>query len=166
MKRLELVDKASITSQIRSYLERNSEAKFIHRLQVIQMFADGEGETCERIGLQFGNSPRSVSNWVKRLNQTGTIESLRCDQQIGRPRRLTQSQKQELNPVLSEKPEKHGESGKRWNGMNLSRYIKRRYDVDLLVRACQLLLCEAGFHGRTGRQNDKTMNEGSPSKND
>ena len=32
MKRLELEDKANIMSQIRSYFERNSEAKFIHRL--------------------------------------------------------------------------------------------------------------------------------------
>jgi transposase len=126
-------------------MESNHEAKFIHRLQIIQMFAESEKESCESLGLLFGNSPRSISNWIKKLNQMGVIESLRCELQTGRPSRLTQVQKQELTPVLQEKPETQGESGKRWNGMNLSRFINRRYGVVLNVRACQLLLHELGF---------------------
>jgi transposase len=149
MKRLELENKMNITSQIRNYFERNEEFKFIHRLQVILLFADKEKETCESLGSQFGNSPRSISNWIKKLNRTGTIESLRCNDKTGRPSRLTQAQKHELRIVLSEKPEKQGESGKRWNGTNLSRFIRRYYGVDLSVRACQLLLRDPAFHEST-----------------
>ena len=148
MKRLELKNKANITAQIQSYLAGNSESKFFHRLQIIHLFATKEGETCESLGALFGNSPRSISNWIKKLNQKGVIESLRCDSQMGRPSRLTQGQKNELMMVLQEKPDKHGESGKRWNGMHLSGFISRRYGVVLSVRACQLLLRELGFNGR------------------
>ena len=145
MKRLELVNKTDILAQIRSYMESNHEAKFIHRLQIILMYAEREKETCESLGALFGNSPRSISNWIKKLNQMGVIESLRCELQTGRPSRLTQVQKQEIMIILQEKPEKQGESGKRWNGMNLSRYINRRYGIILNVRACQLLLRKSGF---------------------
>jgi transposase len=146
MKRLELENKTNITNQVRNYLEKNSEAKFIHRLQVVLLFADKEKETCESLGAQFGNSPRSISNWIKKLNRTGNIESLRCNEQIGRPSLLTDTQKQELRMVLSETPEKQGEAGKRWNGANLSGFISRHYGVSITARACQLLLQEQGFH--------------------
>jgi transposase len=107
------------------------------------LFADKEKATCESLGAQFGNSPRSISNWIKKLNRTGTIESLRCSPEIGRPSRLTKAQKHELKMILSDNPEKQGESGKRWNGMNLSRFINRYYGLDISVRTCQLLLRDA-----------------------
>jgi transposase len=154
MKRLELENKTSIMTQIRSYLERNSESKFIHRLQIILLFGEREKETCESLGALFGNSPRSISNWIKKLNQTGVIESLRCNHEIGRPSRLTQAQKHELMIILQEKPEMQGESGKRWNGMNLSRFISRRYGVVLNVRACQLFLRELCFNRNVPKECD------------
>ena len=160
MKRLELENKTNIITQIRSYLESNSEAKYIHRLQVILQYAEGAKETCDGLGSRFGNSPRSISNWIKKLNRTGVIESLRCNEKTGRPKRLTQTQKDELRMVLSENPEKQGESGKRWNGINLSRFIIRRFGISIGVRACQLLLSEPGFCGRvferrnTAKEND------------
>jgi transposase len=154
MKRLELEHKTNILTQIRNYLERNSESKFIHRLQVVLLFGEREKETCESLGALFGNSPRSISNWIKKLNQTGVIESLRCNDKAGRPMRLTQSQKHELKMILQEKPEMHGEAGKRWKGMNLSRFISRRYGVDLSVRACQLLLREQVFRRRVSDPRD------------
>ena len=75
MKRLELKNKANITAQIRGYLESNPESKFFHRLQIIHLFATNEEETCESLGTLFGNSPRSISNWIKKLNQKGVIET-------------------------------------------------------------------------------------------
>jgi len=94
MKRLVLKNKDSVVNQIRCYLEKNSEAKFIHRLQVILMFAEDEDKSCDSLGVMFGHSPRSISNWVKKVNQTDDIESLRSKIISGRPSRLTESQKE------------------------------------------------------------------------
>jgi len=140
MKRLVLENKNSIVNQIQGYLERNSEAKFIHRLQVIQMFADSEDKSCESLGALFGNSPRSISNWIKKVNQTGNIESLRGNSQLGRPSRLTTSQKDELRMVLQSPPEKYGMKGKRWSGIILSSYISQKYGVKANIRSCQRLI--------------------------
>jgi transposase len=140
MKRLVLEDKDSILNQIRSYLENDPEAKFIHRLQVILLFASKDEESCDSLGSMFGNSPRSISNWIKRVNQTGNIESLRSKSGSGRPSRLTQEQKNEIRTVLQQLPEIQGIQGKSWNGKNLSSFISQRYGITLQIRACQRIL--------------------------
>ena len=140
MKRLVLEDKDSILNQIRCYLENDPEAKFIHRLQVILLFASREEESCDSLGSMFGNSPRSISNWIKRVNHTGNIESLRSKPGSGRPSRLTQEQKNEIRTVLQQLPEEHGIQGKSWNGRNLSSFISQRYGIILQIRACQRIL--------------------------
>jgi len=91
-------------------------------------------------GSMFGNSPRSISNWIKRVNQTGNIESLRSKPGSGRPSRLTQEQKNEIRTVLQQLPEEHGIQGKSWNGKNLSSFISQRYGITLQIRACQRIL--------------------------
>jgi transposase len=140
MKRLVLEHKDSVVNQICSYLENNSEAKFIHRLQVILLFANKEDESCDSLGALFGNSPRSISTWIKKVNQTGEIESLRSKPQSGRPARLTKVQKDEIKGVLREFPEKWGIAGKTWNGRNLSWYINQHYGILLKIRSCQRLI--------------------------
>ena len=139
MKRLKLENKDSIEQQIRCYIANNQEAKFIHRLQVVLMFAGKEDESCESLGALFGNSPRSISNWIKRLNRTGDINALRSRPIDGRPSRLTKEQKNELRTVLQGSPENRGIAGKRWNGRMLSSLIRERYGIVLRVRACQRL---------------------------
>jgi transposase len=145
MKRLILENKESITDQIQSYLEKSSESKFIHRLHVMLLFARTDDESCDSLGLLFGNSPRSVSNWIKKVNQTGDIESLRSIPQTGRPPRLTQEQKNEIRFALLQLPEKHGIHGKSWSGKNLSSFISQRYGIMLKIRSCQRLFLELGF---------------------
>jgi transposase len=142
MKRLVLGNKNGIINQIRGYLEKNSEAKFIHRLQVILLFADSEDTSCDSLGALFGNSPRSISNWIKKVNRTGDIESLRSKPQSGRPSRLTKGQKDEVKLVLQDLPENCGIQGKKWNGKHLSSYISQQYGLSLQIRSCQRLFHE------------------------
>jgi transposase len=156
MKRLVLDNKNDVISQIRSYLEMNSEAKFIHRLQVILLFANTENGSCDGVSEIFGNSPRSVSNWIKKINRTGKIESLRSKPQPGMPSRLSQAQKAEIKAALMEKPEKWGLSGRKWNGKNLSNYVKQYCGITLEVRSCQRLLRELGLRANVSSKDEKS----------
>ena len=140
MKRLVLKNKDSVVNQIRGYLEKNSEAKFIHRLQVVLLFAEDEDKSCDSLGAMFGHSPRSISNWVKKVNQTDDIESLRSKIISGRPSRLTESQKETIKTVLRETPQKHGMQGKKWNGRILASYISQHYGIALNARSCLRLI--------------------------
>jgi transposase len=139
MKRLILENKESVVNQIRSYLANNPEAKFIYRLQAVLLFAEKEDESCDSLGALFGNSPRSISNWIKKVNRTGDIKSLRSKPTSGRPPRLSKAQKDEIKMILRESPGKWGMDGRRWSGSTLSLYISRHYGISLKVRSCQRL---------------------------
>ena len=151
MKRLEIKNREGIKEKIQSYFAGNEEAKFIHRLHGVLLFSEKEDESCDSIGALFGNSPRTVSNWIKRLNKTGDIESLRSKKQSGRPPRLSEEQRQELKVVIQDPPEKHGIAINIWDGKSLSAYIARQYGIVMKTRTCQRLFHQLGFSLKRAR---------------
>jgi len=151
MERLVIKNKDGIKKAIQVYFTGNEEARFIHRLHGVLLFSEKEDESCDSIGALFGNSPRTVSNWIKRINETGTIESLRSKKQPGRPPRLSEAQRQELKLVLQDPPEQHGMSINIWDGKSLSAYIEIKYGIVLKTRACQRLFHQLGFSLKRAR---------------
>jgi len=145
MKRLTLKDKDRIREKIRLYFSGNDEAKFIHRLHAILLFLERKEESCDSIGDMLGHSPRTISNWIKRINETGDIERLRSKKQSGRPARLSKVQREQLSMVVQESPENYGISGKKWSGKNLSAYIERHYGIVMKTRTCQRFLHQLEF---------------------
>lgn len=163
MERLEITDKEKITLQIQSYFKENGESRFIHRLHGVLLFINKEDESCNSIGALFDNSPRSVSNWINKVNETGDIECLRDKPRSGRPPRLSAEQKEELKEILQKSPEESGTAVNIWDGKSLSYFIKEKYGVDLKVRACQNLFHELGFSLKRARpivaKSDETKKE-------
>jgi transposase len=151
MQRLELINQENIVAQIHRYFEHNEEAKYIHRLHGILLFASKPAESCDSIGALFGNSPRTISNWIKKVNSTGSLESLRSTPQSGRPSRLNCIQQAEIKKVLQEPPENHGIATNIWDGKSLSAYILEHYGIILRVRACQNLFHKLGFSLKRAR---------------
>ena len=151
MQRLVIQDKEGIKAKIQSYFDRNEEARFIHRLHGVLLFSAKEDESCDSIGALFGNSPRTVSNWIKRVNQTGDIESLRSKKQPGRPSRLSEEQRQELRVIIQYPPENHGINSNIWDGKSLSVFIEKQYGIVLKTRACQRLFHKLGFSLKRAR---------------
>jgi transposase len=151
MKRLIIEDRENIKAKIQRYFSGNNEARFIHRLHGVLLFSEKEDESCDSIGALFGNSPRTVSNWIKRINETGDIESLRSKRQPGRPPRLSEEQRQELKLVIQESPEKHGITINIWDGKSLSAYIAMKYGIVMKTRTCQRLFHQLGFSLKRAR---------------
>ena len=151
MQRLVIKNKEVVKKNIQSYFSGNEEARFIHRLHGVLLFLEKEDESCDSIGALFGNSPRTVSNWIKSLNSTGDIESLRSKKNPGRPPRLSDTQRQELKTVIQESPEKHGIAINIWDGKSLSAYIEMQYGIILKTRTCQRLFHQLGFSLKRAR---------------
>jgi len=151
MQRLTIENKTSLKKKIQSYFEGNEEARFIHRLHGVLLFAAKEDESCDSIGALFGNSPRTISNWIKRINATGDIENLRSKKQPGRPPRLSEEQKQELKQIIQEAPESHGITSNIWDGKSLSAYIEKHYAIVMKTRTCQRLFHQLGFKLKRAR---------------
>ena len=148
MKRLIINGQESVKKQIQLYFAGNDEAKYIHRLHTILLYTEREEASCNSTGLLLGHSPRTISNWIRRINETGDIESLRSKKQSGRPTRLSEKQRQELVAVIGESPEKHGISGEKWNGKRLSAYIGEHYGIIMRTRTCHRLFHQLGVRSK------------------
>ena len=61
----------------------------------------------------------------------------------GRPCKLSEKQKEEIDSVLQSDPRDLGY--KVWDGPTLSAYILNRYNIQLSTRQCQRLFKELGF---------------------
>jgi transposase len=151
MKRLTVNNKEEISRQIRDYFSKKGESRFIHRLHGVLLFIEKEDESCDSIGKLFDNSPRTVSNWIKKLNKTNDLESLRDEQRPGRTPRLTTDQKLELKEILQRVPEASGMTSNLWDGKTLSSYIEKQYGIILKVRTCQTLFHQLGFSLKRAR---------------
>jgi transposase len=92
-----------------------------------------------------------ASNRIKRVNETGDMESLGSIAQSGRPARLSAGQKAEIKPVLQDSPERHSISTNIWDRKILSAYILEHYGITLKTRSCQNLFHELGFSLKRAR---------------
>lgn len=151
MKKLSIVQKERVENLILDYFKKNDEAKFIHRLHGILLFLKDEKATCDSVGLMFGNSPRTISNWVKKVNESSSLEVLRTQERTGRKPRLTDVQLEEIKEVLQKPPEESGVTSNIWDGKSLSYYIEKKYQIILGVRRCQKMFHELGFSLKRAR---------------
>lgn len=99
----------------------------------------------------FKNSPRSLSNWVHKINETGNIETLRNLTRPGRSPRLNEEQLEHLKLILQQHPSEVNLNANIWDGKSLSHYIKLKFSIDLQVRQCQRLFKKLGFSLKRAR---------------
>ena len=151
MQRLELNSANEIREMILSYFNKNEEAKFIHRLHGLLLKIENQETSCDNIASLFGQSPRSISNWIKKVNKAGTIEVLRDGKRPGRNTKLSDIQLLELKEVLQKEPELSGITTNIWDGKSLSHYIQKTYSLDLGVRQSQRLFHKLGFSLKRAR---------------
>jgi transposase len=103
-----------------------------------------QGMTCPEVGRLLGDTPRSVEYWVRRLEARG-LAGLAEGQRSGRPRRLSETQLQEVDRALRQTPRDLGLRGTLWDGQTLSAWIEQQFQVHLVVRQCQRLFRQRGF---------------------
>lgn len=72
-------------------------------------------------------------------------------QRSGRPRRLSETQLQEVDRALRQTPRDLGLRGTLWDGKTLSAWIEQHFQVHLAVRQCQRLFRQRGFRPRKPR---------------
>ncbi len=151
MQKLKIENKSQIEEQIRTYLHQSDEAKFVHRLHGMLLLLSDEKNNCANVAALFGNSPRSIANWVHSINACGSINALRDKDKPGRTPRLNEEQLEHLRNILQEHPTKVGVSANIWDGKSLSHYIEFKYSITLQVRQCQRLFRKLGFSLKRAR---------------
>lgn len=151
MQLLELKSPEEIKKKIQQYFRKSEEAKFVHRLHGILLKIDNKDNACNTIAQLFGNSSRTISNWINKVNEAGDIEVLRDKMKPGRTSKLNKVQLATIKETLQKAPELAGVSANIWDGKSLSFYIEKEFKVVLGVRQCQRLFKKLGFSLKRAR---------------
>ena len=151
MQILELKLPEELKAKIQKYFRKNEEARFVHRLHGILMKIDNKENACETIAKLFGQSSRTISNWINKVNESGDIEVLRDKLKPGRSSKLNNEQLFKIKEVLQKPPELSDVSANIWDGKSLSFYIEKEFKVQLGVRQCQRLFRKLGFSLKKAR---------------
>lgn len=148
MKRLAVADTSMMILALQDEIRRNKDARYDHRLHAVLLVA--QGNTCEKVASDLGDSPRSIHAWVNAFNQNG-FAGLSEAEHAGRPPRLTAEQMEEISLALRGSPVDFNLPGNNWDGKSLSSFIMQRYRIEIGVRQSQRLFKELGFRYRKPR---------------
>ena len=138
--RIYKTDKKLLQAQCQEILASSEISRFHFKVFAVNMVL--AGQKAADIGRMCGKSKMSVSSWVKLADERG-IDALRGKSHSGRPPRLNDLQRKDIDNALRSSPEAYG--FKVWDGSSLSAYIKKAHGVEMCVRQCQRLMHALGF---------------------
>lgn len=133
-------DKKLLMAQCQDVLSSSEVSKFHFKVFAVQMVL--AGQKASEIGRLSGFSKMSVSSWVKTVDEHG-VDALRGKSRPGRPTRLNDLQRMDIDKALQSSPQAYG--FKVWDGPTLSAYIRKTHGVRMCVRQCQRLMHALGF---------------------
>jgi transposase len=107
--------------------------------------------SADRLGKLMNTSPRTISNWIHKINIEGDVEVLRDKEKPGRTARLDGNQLEVLKEHLEKQPRELGIDANLWDGKALSHHIKKAFGISLQVRQCQRLFRKLGFSLKRAR---------------
>lgn len=151
MQKLKIENPEVLKKQIYEYLNSSPEARFVHRLHGLLLIIESEVNNCENVASLFDNSPRTVSNWIHKINKEKSIEVLKDKRKTGRKPRLSEEQEGALKKCLIKHPGEFGINANIWDGKTLSHFIEKQFSISLEVRQCQRLFHKLGFSLKRAR---------------
>ena len=114
----------------------HQDARYDHRLHCVLLVASGL--SCEKVASLFGDSPRTVVNWVRRFDGRG-LAGLAEGNHSGRPTRLSAEQLEEVRSLVRQPPAQTEIDANLWDGKTLRVCLRKRFQVQMSVRQCQRL---------------------------
>ena len=148
MRPLQVTNAETMVLGLQDEIRRSEDSRYDHRLHGVLLVA--QGMTCPEVSRLLGDAPRSVEYWVRRFEARG-LAGLSEGQRSGRPRRLSETQLQEVDKALRQTPRDLGLTGPLWDGKTLSTWLQQRFQISLAVRQCQRLFRQRGFRLRKPR---------------
>lgn len=136
MRSLTLFSPEHSRAVLQQEINRHQDARYDHRLHGVLLVASGL--SCEQVAKCFGDSPRTIANWVRRFERQG-LAGLAEGNHSGRPTRLSAEQLAEIHALVREPPTAAGLEFKLWDGRSLAACVQQRFGIPLSVRQCQRL---------------------------
>lgn len=151
MQRLTIKNPRKIEQQINAFINNDPESKFIFRICSLKVFLNERSCSAEWLGRLMNTSPRTVAQWIHKINLEGDIEILRDKEKPGRTPRLTHQQFELLKEHIQKHPSELGIDANVWDGKALSHHISKTFGINLAVRQCQRIFHRLGFRLKRAR---------------
>ncbi|MEI6078444.1 MAG: helix-turn-helix domain-containing protein [Verrucomicrobiota bacterium] len=148
MRPISVANPESSRALLQQEINRHQDARYDHRLHCVSLVASGI--PCEQVALYFGDSPRSVVNWVRRFDRQG-LAGLAEGNHSGRPGRLSAEQLEAVRAMIRRPPTAANLKANLWDGKTLARCLQEQYQVQLGVRQCQRLFRHLNMRYRLPR---------------
>ncbi len=148
MRPLTISHREEMILALQDEIRRSPEARYDHRLHAVLLVA--QGMSCRKAAETLGDAPRSVEYWVSRFERDG-FAGLSDGEREGRPTRLDEKQRAQIEQALRRTPADYGLPAQLWDGPLLSEFLRKRFGVTLRVRQCQRLFRQLGFRLRKPR---------------
>lgn len=129
--------------------EIDDDGKAVKRL--FTAIAYKQGSSPAEIEETFGISRKNVYLWLDRIEERGLDDALYDESKPGRPSKLTQEQRNELEETLHESPEDAGYDIQAWTPKFVQHWIKTHFDIEYTLRHVRRLMDELGLSWRTAR---------------
>lgn len=91
---------------------------------------------------------RTIYGWLKRLEEEPLEEAAQDDRRSGRPRKLSDAQRAQLEATLHEPPSEAGYDAPAWTPSLVQTYLDERFGVTYSRPSCRRLMKEAGLRYR------------------
>ena len=148
MKKLRIINAKEQSIAIRNEISHSNESRYDHRLHGILLVS--EGMNCYEARRILGEDSRTLERWVKKFN-SGGFNTLREGKRTGRHSKLTNYQIEEINNDLRKNQNEFGYEQNLWDGKLLMHHISEKYQVNVSVRTCQMILHRLHFRKRKPR---------------
>jgi transposase len=148
MRKLEVADHDIMQIAIQEEIQRSEESRYDHRLHGVLLVS--HGLSCTKLAEYLGQSPVTVQRWIQRFNANG-FAGLNEGERPGRPRRISEAARLELEQALRSSPRTFGYPQNLWDGKLLSHHLQVTDGIEIGVRQCQRLFRQMGFRRRKPR---------------
>ena len=133
-------DIETLKAEGREIMDSTIDSRYYNRVAAVNAVLSGVSPADAAVW--FGMTGRILSIWVKKADECG-FDSLRDKPRPGAPRKLSESQLEEVDKMIQSPPGDFGCSV--WDGPSLSSAIKQKFGIDLSARQCQRLFRKLGY---------------------
>ncbi|MEK6733983.1 MAG: winged helix-turn-helix domain-containing protein [Pseudomonadota bacterium] len=134
--------------------ERNGKAK----LRLLVAIQRKEGKTLEFIASSLQKPKTTIHDWLKRMDN-GTLDQIFDIKQKGKIPKLSPLQKEELEKILDESPQKQNIPFTLWTTKLVQYVIYQHFDVSYNQSAIWKLVQKLNFNLKIPRQENRKANK-------
>ena len=114
--------------RLRSRLSRADDPKAVKRLMIALAYVDGESVSA--LSRRYGIPASTIYYWLDRLEERPLDEAVADDSRPGRPRELTEEERDRLASDLRDPPGEHGYDAAEWTSALVREHVDREFDVE------------------------------------